>query len=208
MMENPAENPKSELCPVLLPDEYRLLVEQAPIMIWRAGTDALCDYFNERWLAFRGRTMEQERGNGWAQGVHPEDFDRCLDIYLTSFAKRAVFEMEYRLLRYDNVYRWIFDRGVPVWDRDEKFLGYIGSCIDVTERVEAQEALRQAHEAEIHALKGLLPICSGCKKIRDDHGYWQQVEVYVSEHSEAEFTHGICPQCADRIYGDFLKNRR
>ncbi|HEY6839514.1 MAG TPA: PAS domain S-box protein [Geobacteraceae bacterium] len=202
------ESEKIGLCPVLLPDEYRLLVEQAPIMIWRSGTDALCDYFNERWLDFRGRTMEQELGNGWAEGVHPDDFDHCLAIFRTSFEKRSVFEMEYRLMRHDGEYRWIFDRGVPVWDRDKTFLGYVGSCTDVTERVEAQEALRRAQEAEIHTLKGLLPICSGCKKIRDDHGYWQLVEVYISEHSEAEFTHGICPQCVERIYGDFLKNRQ
>ncbi|MCM2359189.1 MAG: PAS domain-containing protein [Geobacteraceae bacterium] len=185
--------------------EYRILVEQAPILIWRSGTDAFCDYFNERWLAFRGRTLEQEAGNGWAEGVHQDDFDGCLKIYLDAFAKREIFEMEYRLLRHDGAYRWIFDRGVPFYDDDGNFAGFIGSCVDVTDRVEAQEALRRANESEIHKLKGLLPICCNCKMIKDDRGYWQQVEVYISEHSEADFTHGICPDCAEKIYKGYLK---
>ena len=175
--------------------EYRALVEQAPILIWRANTESLCDYFNERWLEFRGRTMAQEYGNGWAEGVHPDDFDRCLKIYLDSFNKREIFEMEYRLMRHDGVYRWIFDRGVPYNDDYGVFAGYIGSCIDVTERVDAQEALRLKLENELRVLKGIIPICIYCKKIRDDHECWQQLEAYISEHSEAQFSHGLCPAC-------------
>lgn len=178
--------------------EYQALVEQAPILVWRANTDALCDYFNERWLAFRGRTMEQEYGNGWAEGVHPDDFDRCLKIYLENFNARRTFEMEYRLMRYDGVYRWIFDRGVPFADERGEFAGFIGSCIDVTDRVEAQEALRLRLEKEIKTLKGIIPICSYCKKIRDDRESWHQLEAYITEHSEALFSHGICPSCLEK----------
>ena len=178
--------------------EYQALVEQAPILIWRANTSALCDYFNERWLAFRGRTLEQEYGNGWAEGVHPDDFDRCLRIFLDGFNMREVFEMEYRLLRYDGVYRWIFDRGVPFSDENGEFAGYIGSCADVTERVEAQEALRLSMEREINTLKGIIPICSYCKKIWNDQESWQQLETYLSEHSQAMFSHGICPNCYEK----------
>ncbi len=186
-------------------EEYRVLVEQAPIMIWRSGSDALCNYFNERWLTFRGRSMEEESGNGWAVGVHPEDIGRCLKTYREAFDKRDVFEMEYRLLRHDGQYRWIFDRGAPFHDTNGTFAGYIGSCIDVTEKIEAHEILRKAQEYEIKKLKGFLPICSGCKKIRDDEGYWKQVEVYVRDHSDADFTHSICPDCAKKIYGEFIK---
>jgi len=169
-------------------EEYAQLVEQAPILIWRAGTDGLCNYFNHRWLEFTGRTLAQEDGNGWAEGVHPEDFQQCLDIYLSHFERREVFEMEYRLRRHDGAWRWIFDRGVPVLDPDGSFVGYIGSCVDVTERVEAQEA-------QLHTLRGLLPICMICKKIRNDGGYWEVLENYIREHSEANFSHGICPDC-------------
>lgn len=180
----------------LTKNEYQALVEQAPILIWRAGTDGLCDYFNERWLTFRGRTLDEEFGNGWAEGVHPDDFDRCVQFYLENFNARRVFEMEYRLKRHDGAYRWIFDRGVPFYTDDGEFAGYIGSCIDVTERYEAQEALRTAQEAEIRSLKGLLPICMYCKKIKDDEGYWNQLEVYISDRSEADFSHSLCPTCA------------
>ncbi|HHT9107734.1 MAG TPA: sensor domain-containing diguanylate cyclase [Candidatus Wunengus sp. YC63] len=126
-------------------EEYRILVEQAPIMIWRSNTTTACDYFNERWLAFTGRTIEQEMENGWAAGVHPEDLDKCLKIYLDTFQKREVFEMEYRLRRHDGQYRWIFDRGVPFKGHNGQFAGYIGSCIDVTEKVEAREYLQKIH---------------------------------------------------------------
>ena len=175
--------------------EYATLVEQSPILIWRANTDALCDYFNDRWLSFRGRSMAQEYGNGWAEGVHPDDFDRCLEIYLENFKLRLTFEMEYRLMRHDGVYRWIFDRGVPFADENGVFAGYIGSCVDVTDRVEAQEALRIKMENELKTLKGIIPICMYCKKIRDDEETWQQLEKYITEHSEAFFSHGICPDC-------------
>jgi PAS domain S-box-containing protein len=131
--------------------EYRLLVEHSPVMIWRSGVDTKCDYFNERWLAFTGRTLEQEMGDGWAQGVHGEDFERCISHYLDHFHRRVPFEMEYRLLRCDGVYRWIFDRGVPFSDDNGTFAGYIGSCVDVDEARKAREAERQ-HSAEQLAL--------------------------------------------------------
>lgn len=176
-------------------EEYALLVEQAPIMIWRANLTMECDYFNDVWLSFTGRTMAQEAGNAWADGVHPEDRERCFATYVDHFQRRATFEMEYRLLRHDGVYRWIFDRGVPCFDAAGTFRGYIGSCIDVTERVEAQAALKRAQESEIDQLRGFLPICSYCKKIRNDRQYWEQIEAYVSRHSRATFTHSICPDC-------------
>ncbi len=179
--------------------EYKLLVEKAPIMIWRSNVTMECDYFNGIWLAFTGRSMEQEVGNGWAEGVHPEDFDDCLKIYTEHFARREAFEMEYRLRRFDGEYRWIFDRGVPYSDSEGCFKGYIGSCIDVTERIEAQNALKKAQEDEINQLRGFLPICSYCKKIRSDSNYWEQIESYISSHSRALFSHGICPECSVRL---------
>jgi PAS domain S-box-containing protein len=183
--------------------EYQALVEHGPIMIWRSTTTTECDYFNELWLEFTGRTIEEEIGNGWTDGVHPGDIDLCLETYLTAFKNRSAFEMEYRLRRHDGVYRWIFDRGVPFNNADGNFAGYIGSCIDVTEKVQARETLKSAH-AEVEQLRSLLPICSGCKAIRDDHGYWNQLESYISEHFETNFSHGLCPACAEKLYPDFF----
>jgi PAS domain S-box-containing protein len=118
-------------------------------MIWRAGLDAKCDYFNETWLAFTGRTMEQEMGDGWAEGVHPEDFDRCVRHYLDHFHRHEAFEMEYRLRRHDGEWRWIFDRGVPFTDDGGAFAGFIGSCVDVHERRAAQEAEQQHNQEQL-----------------------------------------------------------
>ena len=129
--------------------EYRLLVEHSPVMVWRAGLDAKCDYFNATWLEFTGRTLQQEMGDGWAEGVHPEDLQRCVSYYLDHFERRAAFEMEYRLLRHDGVYRWIFDRGVPFADDTGAFAGFIGSCVDVDERRTAQEAQQRQNQEQL-----------------------------------------------------------
>jgi PAS domain S-box-containing protein len=139
----------------LPPEQYRLLVESSPVMIWRSGLDAKCDFFNETWLAFTGRTFEEELGDGWASGVHPDDLDRCVGIYLDHFARCAVFEMEYRLRRHDGVYRYIFDRGVPFFDEAGAFGGFIGSCVDVDERVRAQALLEAAAARERKVAEGL-----------------------------------------------------
>jgi PAS domain S-box-containing protein len=185
---------------ILTYTEYETLVEQAPIMIWRSGTDKLCNYFNDKWLSFTGRTTEQEVGNGWVEGVHPDDIQSCVHCYVEHFDYRQIFEMEYRLRRYDGEYRWIFDRGVPYYDEQRNFCGYIGSCIDVTDKIEAQYNLEQIRKNQIDKLKGLLPICSGCKKIRDDKGYWSEIESYIQEHTDATLSHGLCPDCMANLY--------
>jgi PAS domain S-box-containing protein len=185
--------------------EYRVIVEQAPIMIWRSNTAGECDYFNDRWLAFTGRTIEQEIGNGWTRGVHEHDLDRCMSTYLDAFRRRETFSMEYRLRRHDGVYRWVQDCGASLIGFRGQFCGYIGSCIDISDRLEAQEALRKAQETEVKKLKRLLPICAACKKIRDDLGYWDQVEIYFKKHAELDFTHSICPECVVELYPGFNK---
>ena len=137
---------------VLSGSEYRAIVESSPNMIWRAGTDAKCNYFNTTWLRFTGRTQEEENGGGWTNGVHPDDLERCINIYLESFKKREAFEMEYRLRRFDGQYRWINDRGIPFFDRDGSFIGYIGSCMDVTEKVEGNKLIDMAHNDKLTGL--------------------------------------------------------
>jgi PAS domain S-box-containing protein len=112
-------------------ESFRRLVDQAPFMLWSSGRDGLCSFFNKPWLEFRGRTMAQESGNGWLEGVHPEDRQRCLDVYQHAFEARQQFEMEYRLQRADGQYRWIRDTGMAQFARDGSFLGYLGSCVEV-----------------------------------------------------------------------------
>jgi PAS domain S-box-containing protein len=125
---------------------FRTMLDAAPVMIWMSDTDRLCTFFNKRWLDFTGRTLEQEMGNGWSEGVHPDDFERCLSVYVSSFDARKDFTMEYRLRRRDGVYRWILDTGVPQEDVDGTFLGYVGSCVDISDRRQAEEKFRSALE--------------------------------------------------------------
>jgi PAS domain S-box-containing protein len=120
---------------------YRTLADSGQALIWKARTDKLCDYFNKVWLDFTGRTHEQEFGNGWAEGVHPEDLRRCIDIYVGSFDRREPFSMDYRLRRHDGVYRWIQDDGCPRYDVNGNFIGYIGYCLDITDRKLVEAAL-------------------------------------------------------------------
>jgi PAS domain S-box-containing protein len=124
-------------------ERFRAMANTAPVMIWMSGPDKLCTFFNKGWLDFTGRSLEQELGNGWAEGVHGEDFDRCLATYISSFDARQQFTMEYRLRKHDGEYRTIVDKGVPRFAPDGTFLGYIGSCIDITERKQGEEMLNQ-----------------------------------------------------------------
>jgi PAS domain S-box-containing protein len=125
---------------------FRTMADHAPVLLWMAGRDGLCDFFNETWLRFTGRTLDQELGNGWAEGVHPEDFARCMQIFLDAFVARRPFAMEYRLLRHDGEYRWIFDQGAPRFDGDGAFVGFIGSCVDITAQHEARAALGRLNQ--------------------------------------------------------------
>ncbi len=125
---------------------FRLLADGAPVMIWTSGIDKLCTYFNAPWLAFTGRTLEQELGNGWAEGVYPADKQRCLDIYTSSFDARKPFSMDYRLRRFDGQYRWVLDNGIPFYTPDGTFTGYIGSCIDITERRSLEQQLQYSEQ--------------------------------------------------------------
>ncbi len=114
----------------------------SPALFWTAGLDKGCDWFNRRWLEFTGRRMEQELGNGWAEGVHPDDFDRCLANYVSAFDARQPFSMEYRLRHHDGSFRWLLERGLPRHDADGRFIGYIGSCLDISEEKAMQFALK------------------------------------------------------------------
>lgn len=124
-------------------NNYQTLMDSGLALVWLAGTDKLCLYFNRVWLEFTGRTLEQEQGNGWTEGVHPDDLERCIKIYSDAFDRRESFSMEYRLRRFDGEYRWIIDQGTPRYDTKGEFTGYIGHCIDFTERKLAEELFRK-----------------------------------------------------------------
>src|SRR6266540_1350500 len=127
-------------------ERFRIVANAAPVLIWMSGVDKLCTFFNKPWLEFTGRSLEQEMGNGWAESVHPDDLQRCLKNYVEAFDARKPFVMQYRLRRHDGEYRWISDNGVPRYDAQKNFAGYIGSCLDVTELISKEDALRDSKE--------------------------------------------------------------
>ena len=132
-------------------ERFRLVADRAPVLIWMSGIDKLCNFFNQGWLNFTGRSIEEELGNGWVSSVHSEDVRRCIEIYSESFDARIDFQMEYRLRRFDGEYRWIVDYGVPRFESDGRFCGYIGSCVDITDRKSSAESLQALTGRLIHA---------------------------------------------------------
>lgn len=118
-------------------DRFRLLADAAPVMIWMSGANGMCTYFNRAWLQFRGRTLEREAGNGWAEGLHPDDRDACLETILTSFSSRQPFRIQFRMLRSAGDYGWIENCGVPLSETDGSFAGFMGAAVDITYRKRA-----------------------------------------------------------------------
>jgi two-component system CheB/CheR fusion protein len=132
---------------------FRNLANCGQALIWTAGEDARCDYFNEPWLDFTGRTLEQELGNGWLEGVHADDLDRCIDTYMTAFDRHEPFSMEYRLRHVSGEFRWLVDQGTPRFNSQDAFVGYIGHCLDITPRKHMEEELLSTKNAAESANK-------------------------------------------------------
>ena len=129
----------------------RTVANTVPVLIWMSGPDKMCRFCNESWLRFTGRTLEQELGQGWLSGVHQDDLGRSMEAFDAAIEAQVEFEVEYRLRRFDGEYRWVVDRGAPVFESDGTFRGYAGACIDITERKLAEEALIAANEQLVEA---------------------------------------------------------
>ncbi|MDJ0844647.1 PAS domain S-box protein [Crocosphaera sp.] len=170
---------------------FHIMADHAPVLIWMSRPDNLCDYFNQKWLEFTGRTLEEEWGKGWTKGVHPDDFERCLHTYLTAFEARQPFRMEYRLRRFDGEYRWLIDHGIPRYDSNQKFLGYIGSCMDITEGKQAQQDLQES-ELRFQEFMNYAPIIAWINSEEGQFIYGNQSMLNFMQKSEQEaFNHDL-----------------
>lgn len=131
-------------------ERFRLMADAAPVLIWISDTEKQCTWFNKTWLEFVGRSMEEEIGDGWVENVHPEDVEKCMNTFHGSFNLRRPFTMDYRMRHHNGEYRWILDVGVPRLSQSGEFVGYIGSCIDITERkqMEGQILMQAAQIAD------------------------------------------------------------
>ncbi len=184
---------------------------------WNAVTNEV--FFSPRWKEMLGFDEDEITNelSEWDKRVHRDDRDTVyadLDAHLNG--KTPYYENEHRIQCKDGSYKWILDRGkILSWTEDGKPLRVVGTHTDVTSRkaaeIENQRLIRELREAldKVTFLSGLLPICAWCRKVRDDQGYWSQIESYISKHSEANFSHGICPDCAAKHFPDSaLKNKK
>lgn len=134
-------------------EHFYKIADSAPVMIWMAGPDKLCNFLNKSWLEFTGRSLKQEIGNGWVEGIHPDDLEYCFETYFSAFDRQAEFNMKYRLRRFDGEYRWVLDIGRPRFSPEGVFNGYIGSCIDVNDNKLMAEALEKEVELRTEELQ-------------------------------------------------------
>ena len=171
-------------------EHFRLLADTAPVLIWQSGKDKLCTYFNKPWLDFTGRSIEEELGDGWAEGVHPEDFQECLDTYTQSFDRREQFRMEYRLRHHDGQYRWIVDIGVPRFNQDGSFAGYIGIGVDISERKLAEDQLRE-YERAVEAAEEMIAVVDREYRILLANRKYATMRNIVKEKILGRFVHEV-----------------
>ncbi|MCC6387082.1 MAG: PAS domain S-box protein [Dehalococcoidia bacterium] len=186
-----------------LPDAAaRALLDAAPVLIWVVAEEGGCTYCNVRWLEFRGRELREELGEGWMEGVHPDDLDRCIEVYQSHLSTRQPFEMPYRILRHDGEYRWMMVRGAPLTGPDGAFAGFAGSCTDITAEVEAEDrSLRSAWQlrdrvTELETLLEVLPVGIGlavdrsARDIRVNRAFANMLAISPTENASKSSDEG------------------
>ncbi|MCH8497388.1 MAG: diguanylate cyclase [Marinobacter sp.] len=156
---------------------FDIIANASPALIWAADLDKHCYWFNQRWLDFTGRSMAQECGDGWAQGVHPDDFPACMSTFHNAYDTHEPFTMSYRLRRHDGEFRWVFDHGVPQFDAEGRFAGFIGSCLDVTQ----EHLLRQQRDQLAERFQQLASRLPGAVFQLRVHARGKPIFDYVSE---------------------------
>jgi PAS domain S-box-containing protein len=195
-------------------------MELAHIVYWEADLTTGDFIFNDPFYAFYGTTAEREGGYRMMREeygkrfLYPDDlwmFAQVAEKRRLNKEREFLCDVEHRIVRRDGKVRHILARIRVIKDADGRVIKYYGANQDITERKLAEEEreklilrLQEAY-AKVKTLSGLLPICSSCKKIRNDKGYWEQMEVYIRDHSEADFSHGICPECAEKLYPEYYK---
>lgn len=127
-------------------ERFRAMADGAPVLIWITDTEQRFSYFNDRWLNFTGRSLEEEQKLRERDGIHPDDLERYRHVFGANFEARTPFSIEYRMRRFDGVYRWVLDRGVARHLPDGTFIGYIGSCVDITDRKTSEQRLLEAKQ--------------------------------------------------------------
>jgi len=195
-------------------EKYRSLIQNIPDVVWTTDLNGKTIFISPQVKEIYGYGPEEIYKGGddvWFGRIHPDDVEKVKGTFISLFEKGELFEVEYRIQRKDGDWIWLYDRATKIYRKNGiKYAD--GVFRDITEHKKAEEEREKLiHELQdalgkIKTLSGLLPICASCKKIRDDEGYWNQIETYIGDHSEAEFTHSICPECMKKLYPDFSKD--
>lgn len=176
---------------------FRLMANFAPVFIWISDKNNAMTWFNQTMLVFRGRTLEQELGKGWCEGVHPDDSKEYFEKFASHTQRREPFTTEFRLKRYDGKYRWIFETGTPRFDEEGNFMGYIGSAFDINERVESEVKLRSLSTA-IEQSPISVVITNGDANIEYVNPRFEEVTGYISQeaigHNPRILQSGLTPE--------------
>jgi PAS domain S-box-containing protein len=197
-------------------EKFRQMAENIKEVFWLFDfNEQKVIYVSPAFAEIWGRSVQDlyDRYDEWADSIHPEDINFAKESFEEVAKTGAAEEREYRIVRPDGTVRWISDKAYAIYDENGKVCRIAGTADDITKRKMAEEELLQTTSelrealAKIKTLKGLIPICAWCKKIRDDKGYWNLLETYLKEHSEAEFTHGICPECLSKVEQQEKENR-
>jgi PAS domain S-box-containing protein len=190
---------------------FRVMANTAPVLIWTSGPDASCTFVNKSWLSFRGRTLDQELGDGWAEGIHPEDRQRCLEIQRSAFDARKEFKMEYRLRRADGEYLWVLDNGLPRYEPDGTFAGYIRSCMDIEEDKRVADEIRQLNvELEQRVFERTAQLEASNKEL-ESFSYSVSHDLRAPLRSIDGFSLSLLEDCADKLDArgkDYLRRVR
>jgi PAS domain S-box-containing protein len=189
-------------------EKFRQMAENIREVFWLFDcNEQKVIYVSPAYTEIWGRSVQDlyDRYDEWANSIHPDDIDFAKESFEQVVNTGAAEERKYRIVRPDGSVRWVSDKAYAIYDENGEVYRIAGTAEDITTRKTAEEKVVQTTSeledalAKIKTLKGLIPICAWCKKIRDDRGYWKILETYLKEHSEAEFTHGICPDCLSKV---------
>lgn len=180
---------------------YRVLAEASPSGIWETDLKGHNTYASDRWSEITGISRENAAGDGWSQGIHPEDREAVRHGWYTTAPLERTYQSEFRFIRPSGETVWVLCLALPVLDDQDQVTGWVGTVTDITSYKDKEHSLAEANRlleekiAEIKTLRGILPICSYCNKIRDSQGNWTRLEAYIESRTEAEMSHGICADC-------------
>jgi PAS domain S-box-containing protein len=203
-------------------ENYRMLVNNLPAMVYKGYADWSMDFYDDKVELITGYQKEEfdSRRMKWCDVLLPEDQEKAKQEFIYALKTNLIFRREYRIRTHSKEIIWIHDKGQIVCDPSGQVEYIAGVFFDITPLKEARLKRREAEKerekvigelkealAQVKTLKGLLPICANCKNIRDKKGSWRQMESYIREHSQADFSHSICPECVKKLYPEYLHEK-